>query len=278
MKFSCSFLALFLLVSAAAAQDLPPLPGPGLDIPVDIDGDGKSSWSKQFVLNFWLELGGDINKALEDISIGDEILMFGDFFYGPKAALSKDSPLNLASGKSQSGSGGGIALAENCQTDAELRPPFSFTVINPPPPQPQPPADPKQLMSILTNCHSLLDPASGHAFNNSGTFLFVAAAERITKVDLSGTTGQSLPLPAANVTEYKFLGIEAGAIDLVLHSAVNDFIGTNAGVTLVTPNVFRIDAVVPGNPCAEISNQNVIPWRIDILPGNFQTNPLGQAN
>lgn len=77
---------------AQPSEELPPLPGPSLDIPVEVDGDGKASWGDLYAFNFWLERGGDLQKALESAEVGEGFLDLSAFFLSGDAALSSEAP------------------------------------------------------------------------------------------------------------------------------------------------------------------------------------------
>ncbi|MGH9363130.1 MAG: hypothetical protein ACRD2T_14565, partial [Thermoanaerobaculia bacterium] len=114
----------------------PPLPGPGLDVPVDADGDGLSTYGDRYAFNYWLGLGGSLEKALSAASVQESgIIDLSAFFRSPDAVLAPQS----STAPLQESGGSVLTSSSTCATSASIVPPFGapttpaslFTVCEP---------------------------------------------------------------------------------------------------------------------------------------------------
>lgn len=214
------------------------LPGPGLDVPVDADGDGISTYGDRYAFNYWLELGGSLEKALSAAEAGkDGVIDLSKFFrssdamLAPRAAVVDAEAVEGEPVQESAATGGGTALSSSstCATFGSIVVPFGAPTTPPP--------------SILSSCSGQFDHPTGADMDSlQGLYVSHTAFDPLNNLNNRGVTllkdldrvppmGQDGTIPLVNPTISESLGF--GAEDIVVR-VTPPFTCPLGGVTATT--------------------------------------------
>ena len=102
-----------------------PLPGPGLDVPIDVDGDGVSTFGDRYAFNYWLELGGSLEKAFSTVVLTNRTLDVSEFFRSRDAEIKLPALVVENAAEEGAEAGGGAGQPGDPPTSATILPPFA---------------------------------------------------------------------------------------------------------------------------------------------------------